>query len=84
MPRRGQRLVGRRLRRQRGGEGEELGRLRPGLEPAQRRLGPGREVEPQQRQVEEPLAGVVEQLDPGLLRRQRGEQALAREHDVER
>jgi hypothetical protein len=78
------RLVGRRGGWQRGREGQEFRRLRPPLQSSQRRLGPMRKILSQQRQIEQPLARVVEEFQPHGEWRQSACQTGTRQHHVER
>ena len=54
------------------------------FQPAEHRFRPLVERDPQQRQIEQPLAGIIEELQPDPLRRQIAEQAGPRHDQVER
>ena len=54
------------------------------LQPAQGRSGPRGEILRQQRQVEQPLAGIIEELEPESRGRRTGAEPVARDVEIER
>ena len=52
------------------------------LQPAQRRLGPGREILTEQRQIKQPLARIIQELETPALRSQRPQKSFTRHIDI--